>query len=566
MKRAALAAFISCLGFAQSEDSQAKFEIADVHISPKSQNDFMRSTPVRGTRYEIHNASMVDLIRVAYGYDADKVLGGPNWLEMDRFEVIAKLPPKTNAETMKPMLQDLLASRFKLVLHKDTQPLPTYVLTAGKKPQMKEAEGSEETGCKIQNSSNPAPPPPGEGGMGIIRMMTMNANGTTTTLTLGPDMIIHYACRNMSMASFTSGLRSMMGASNYVGTNPVQDETGIKGNWNFDLKFSMMLNGPMMQQATRVTLGEAVEKQMGLKLEERPIPTPVLVVDKVERKPTDNPAGVAEALPVIQAPTEFEVATMKLVEGGPQMGPIRSGSQGGRFTSQGMPLRMLVSRAFNVMNFGTNDAIVGLPAWADTERYDINAKEPSRDPDSPPFDNDAISVMLRNLLVDRLKMKYHTEERPLTAYTLVAAKPKMKKADPNSRSHCKNANAPAGSPPGSRLLTCQNVTMAQFADRLQNLTRDLSWPVQDATGLEGGWDISLTFTQGPMMAMPVRVAGPDGGMPGGGGVAMPAAPDPTGGYTIFAAIEKQLGLKLEQQKRNLPVFVIDHIEQKPIEN
>jgi uncharacterized protein (TIGR03435 family) len=113
--------------------------------------------------------------------------------------------------------------------------------------------------------------------------------------------------------------------------------------------------------------------------------------------------------------------------------------------------------------------------------------------------------------------------------------------------------------------------MVQFAERLHNLTRELSFPVLDATGLEGGWDLSITFSNMPMMmgmAMPVRIGGGDGPGPGGGGAggAVGAAPDPTGGYTIFAAIEKQLGLKLEAQKRNVPVYVIDHIEQHPTEN
>jgi uncharacterized protein (TIGR03435 family) len=76
------------------------------------------------------------------------------------------------------------------------------------------------------------------------------------------------------------------------------------------------------------------------------------------------------------------------------------------------------------------------------------------------------------------------------------------------------------------------------------------------------------MNSGMMMGgMPV---GGRGGDPvaagGGGGAAVPTASDPTGGYTLFEAIEKQLGLKLEKQKRSLPVIVIDHLEQKPTEN
>ena len=109
--------------------------------------------------------------------------------------------------------------------------------------------------------------------------------------------------------------------------------------------------------------------------------------------------------------------------------------------------------------------------------------------------------------------------------------------------------------------------MAQFAERLQNATfppGGLSWPVQDATGLEGGWDLSVTFSQRvmPMPMMPQARAGDANPA----GSAVPTASDPTGTYTIFEALEKQLGLKLEKDKRNMPVIVIDHLEQKPTEN
>jgi uncharacterized protein (TIGR03435 family) len=87
------------------------------------------------------------------------------------------------------------------------------------------------------------------------------------------------------------------------------------------------------------------------------------------------------------------------------------------------------------------------------------------------------------------------------------------------------------------------------------LTQDLLWPILDATGLAGGWDFTLIWT-------------PDfGAAAGRGGEAgVIVAFDPTGGLSFFDAIEKQLGLKLEKQKRPMPIIVIDHIEQTPIEN
>jgi uncharacterized protein (TIGR03435 family) len=537
------------VGFSQSLETPPKFEAADVHVSAKVPNPFMRTGPVRGGRYEVKNATMVDLIRMAYGFDANKILGGPHWLEMDRFDVVGKVPDETTPDAQKLMLQALLEDRFKLVVRKETKPVATYALTVGKKPQLKEADGKEETGCHPEASSAA----PAQGGMTL--MMSNADGGAPLRINLGPGMTIHYVCRNMTMAAFAAGLRNMLGAS--VGPNEVLDETGLKGGWNFDVKWSMGFIGMADANSDRISSAEAMEKQLGLKLEERKIPTPVITVVSVNEKPSDNPTGTAEALPPIPVPTEFEVASIKPTDPAEKMGQFRMQS-GGRFNSKGMPMRFLIFRAFNKIN---NEQVTGMPKWADTERFDIVATAASSGPSAPAQDNEALAPMLRALLVERFKMTYHTEDRPVSAYSLVAAKPKMKKADPESRTFCKYANAPAGAPPGSQLVTCQNVTMEQFADRLEGAAPELRWPVLDATGIEGGWDIALTYSRNAGM----RMAG------GGGGDARPAdglptASEPTGTQTIFEAVEKQLGLKLEMRKRTLPVIVIDHMEQKPTEN
>jgi uncharacterized protein (TIGR03435 family) len=347
--------------------------------------------------------------------------------------------------------------------------------------------------------------------------------------------------------------------STSLGSKPILDETGLKGSWNFDIRYSLTMfgPGPMGNAGDRISFYDALDKQLGLKLEEKPVPTPVIVVDSVNRKPSENPPGVAEALPAIAAPTEFEVASMKPSD--PDARRFRFQVQpGGGLLAEGMTLRFLINRAFNTNN---NDLVVGLPKFVDTDRYDIVAKAPSGATEGARMDLESLAPMIRALLVDRCKMTYHTEDRPVSAYSLVAAKPKMKKADPDSRTSCKYAaSPPPGTPAGSRVLTCQNATMAQFADRLQGATMDLSWPVLDATGIEGGWDFTLTFSQIAGMAMNFG-----GGDPGQPAAAVPSAAEPVGGNTIFEAVEKQLGLKLEKQKRTMPVIVIDRFE-KPTEN
>jgi uncharacterized protein (TIGR03435 family) len=542
------AALVAGAAIGQTPDALPKFEGADVHLSAKTQNSYLRTSPVRAGRYEIKTASIADLIRIAYGFDFEKIVGGPSWLELDRFDVIAKVPAESTPEMHKQMLQSLLAERFKLVTHKDTRPLPTYSLVA-KKPSLKEAAGTEDTGCHPVQASGP----PTDGG---IRLMSMNANGQQTTINLGPGMTVTYQCRNVSMETFASSLRGMMGA-NLPTTNDVIDETGLKGKFNFDFKYSMSLFGPMPgDPADRIPFQTALEKQLGLKLEEKQTPTPVIVVDSVERKPSENPPGTAEALPPLPVPTSFDVASVKPAAADMRMSRMTT-QPGGRFLVEGMNLSFIITRAFNTFN---SEEIVGIPGFAQTDRYDIVAKIPGTANAGPGMDMDVLGPLILDLLKERFGLKYHKEDREVTAYSLVAAKPKMKKADPTSRTNCKQPPAPPGAPQGSRVLICQNVTMAYLAERLQNMAPGLSWPIADSTGLEGGWDLTLTFSQRPMMMMPARP--PEAG----GGAPMAAASDPTGGQTIFEAIEKQLGLKLEKGKRSLPVIVIDHLEQKPTEN
>jgi uncharacterized protein (TIGR03435 family) len=264
------------------------------------------------------------------------------------------------------------------------------------------------------------------------------------------------------------------------------------------------------------------------------------------------------------APNEFEVADVKLAAPpSPSQPPIFMQVQpGGRFTCRGCPMRMLLSRAFNSNN---NDRLAGLPAGIDSVFVDVIAKTSSDAEAGPTFDPDFIAPLVRNLLVERFKMKYHEEERPVTAYSLIAEKPKLKKADPDSRIFCRRGRAAPGSPPGSQTLTCQNATMALLVEQLGTGFPGLSWPVLNATGLEGGWDFSLTFS---ILPPALFSAAGRGGLPGADpqAIALPSASDPNGGYTVFEAIEKQLGLKLKEEKRNERVIVVDHLETTPTEN
>jgi uncharacterized protein (TIGR03435 family) len=195
-------------------------------------------------------------------------------------------------------------------------------------------------------------------------------------------------------------------------------------------------------------------------------------------------------------------------------------------------------------------------------RVDVNAKAPAGVEVST-SDTDTLAPMLLSLLKDRFGLKYHSEEQQVTAYTLVAAKPKLKQSDPKSRTYCKSGPAPAGAGAGSSLITCQNISMDEFADWLRGKASELTWPPLNGTDLDGRWDFSFTYS--PLgAALRTALAGGGVSASAAGGPAMAA--DPIGGATIFEALEKQTGLKLTAQKRPQQMIVIDHLEQKPTEN
>jgi uncharacterized protein (TIGR03435 family) len=499
-----LLVLVSVQAFAQSE-----FEVADVHASPRGAFPHMSGGMMHGDRYELHSATMVDLIRVAWGVDADKVSGGPSWLETDRFEVIAQAAPATPPDALPQILQRLLADRFGLVVHPDKRPLPAFVLAADKNPRLKAADGRGDSGCEPKQN------------------------------TQTPNVMI--ACHNITMADFAVRIGGMAGGEI---THPVIDVTELKGTWDFNLTW------------TPRKFVDAVNKQLGLRLEQRNVLASVIVVDRVNETPTPNAPGVTQSLPA--APAQFEVANVMLsapdeVSGGGFL-------PGGRVDLRAIPLRQLIMMAWTV----SDDMIVDAPKWMKSARIDIIAKTPASPQTASavglPVDMDAMRVMLRALLVDRFKLAVHNEARPTPAYALVVTKSRLKQPDPSNRSGCTQSG---GSPDANTLpvftYTCRGTTMAQLAVKLRQMigSEEINHPVVDATGLEGTWDFDFTWS-------PPSVGRTSGGPASADGVA--AASDPAGAPSLMEALDKQLGLKLELQKRSMSVLVVDHVDEKPADN
>ncbi len=526
-----------------------------------------------GGRYELRNSSLLDLINQADGTDPEKILGGPNWLEWDRFDVNAKLPAGSTPETQKLRLQNLLAERFKLVVHNDTRDLQAYVLTAGKTPKIKQAENPGDNGCRGQI-----------GGPGAT---AMPGGGFRIDPSAGP-IYNTFTCHSMTMDALATFLRGQVSQNGSV--SPVTDGTELKGAWDFEFKISLRLGGLSGGSTDgTITVFDAVEKQLGLKLTATKVPLQVLIVDGAQ-KPTPNGPGVTEAM-AVEHPKEFEVADVKPSEPGGRGGRLQI-TKGGGVNFQNLPLRLLINNAYALQN----NTLITKPEMdaALQSSYTILAKPPAPSanaglqnestpavpvgPMISPDDNESAWLMMRALLEDRFKLKMHKEERPLTAWKLVAVKPKMKKADPSERMRTAEGPAADGKDPRtampsrSRLVMFQNVTMDQLADKLQGLGAPVNTPVINATGLEGSYDFTINFS--PNLG-PLGAAGPV--PPGGGGRGGPAGPEaggpmasdaaePNGAITLSEAIEQQLGLKLVEEKRPVTVYVLDHVEAQPTEN
>ena len=495
-----LSLVILLAGGAAAQPARPAFQIADVHASSPGVREAGGFLPEG--RYECQGLTMLKLIATAYNVATNLVVGGPDWLSTDRFDITARAASgQTSTAELRKMLQTLLADRFGLAVHEDRKEMPVYFLAVGQKgPKLKTAARSSPSEC-----------PSVEG---------------------DPDLN-QRDCRAFSMADLSRILPQI--AQNYV-DRPVVDKTGLEGRYDFQLDWMSKANYLSAQAVGRpaVAVSDALEK-LGLTLEPGTGPAPVIAVDHVNRAPAPEAGGSkTDAL----LPTEFDAAEVR-----PSKSKIRQGGltalPSGQIEMMGYTLRELLWVAFDVKG----DRLTGGPKWLDTERFDVIAK--SREALSP----HVLSGMLKTLLVREFKLETHTESKPVTVFALVPGRgePKLQPGDASARSECKLRLAEKG-----RAYACQNTSMAQFVERLPDVAQAyFVHPFADLTGLEGGYDFVLTWT--PKSRLPAAAPAQPAG-----GVGEASTPD--GDVTVFGAIERQLGLRVEERKQPMPVIVVDHAE------
>ena len=258
------------------------FEVASVKASnADSQLVGIRRQP--GGRFNTFNIPTRLLITFAYQIQGFQLVGGPDWLEKDRYDITAKMEgdpppvvPGTGADHMMLATRTLLGERFKLKMHKETRQLDIYALVMAKPdgkpgPALKPASGDCSPAAFAARRGQP-PPAPG-------------TRPPVCGIQMGPDRI-RFGAYPLSL--FATSI------SNRVGRQVV-DRTGLQGNWDFEMAFAFepppgglppgMPVPPIDPDAP--SLFTAVQEQLGLKLESTKGPVEVYVIDSVERPTLD---------------------------------------------------------------------------------------------------------------------------------------------------------------------------------------------------------------------------------------------------------------------------------------
>ena len=270
-----------------------------------------------------------------------------------------------------------------------------------------------------------------------------------------------------------------------------------------------------------------------------PAPWAMKRVTEAEAWPIPKPPVPPRPM-AADADPAFEVATIKPTNPDVQ-------GRGARVQDSNISLRNLTLTEImrNVYDVHPN-LLIGLPAWASSERYDITGK-----PDVPGQPNqDQLKIMLRKLLADRFQLKFHKDQRELPVFSLGVVKggPKITRNDAKAETQNETKSETSGvifRGPGSVLLN--NLSMDDFCRMLQSSALDR--PVVNQTGLEGKFTFSLVWT-------PEQLVGAN---------QAPAALRADAPPDIYAALQQQLGLKVDATKLKVEVLVVDKVD-KPSEN
>lgn len=292
------------------------FEVASIKPSAQITPAMIQSGKIHvgmkidAARVDIGNWNLMQIICEAYKLKAYQV-SGPDWLknlQAQRFDIVATMPAGATKEQVPQMLQALLADRFKLKIHNDAKEANVYALVIAK------------SGLKIKESTPPPPPPPSDDpnakpdaatGSNTASIKTTGTGATISTgtgetqkMSMAPDgKSMRLEISNVTISKLAEGLAPMVDL-------PIVDMTELKGRYDVTLDLSMqeMMNmarkaganvpapppaagGGNPADAVSDPDGGSVFQAiagLGMKLEKRKVPLTGIVVDNIEKMPTEN--------------------------------------------------------------------------------------------------------------------------------------------------------------------------------------------------------------------------------------------------------------------------------------
>lgn len=307
-----LAAWIGSAAYSQPAAANARpeFEVASVKPSQPDSGPIKVDPGGPGTgdssRVTYSFATIRDLMVDAYDVKRYQITGGPGWLDSERFDVVAKVPAGSTKEQAKEMLQNLLAERFKLTLHRETKELPMYALVAG--PKGVKLKASTNTDVPASDSQpSPLSLSPGKDGV------RLGADGCPVVPSVagGRGSFMMMTPAGACMISYGQTLDFLATQLSNRFDRPVIDETGLSGTYDWRLRFDpssmpqgrggavQLKGGPGLEDggpANRPAsdgdsapgFSTALQDQLGLRLEAKKGPVELLVIDHAEKTPTEN--------------------------------------------------------------------------------------------------------------------------------------------------------------------------------------------------------------------------------------------------------------------------------------
>jgi uncharacterized protein (TIGR03435 family) len=282
--------FVVSAAFGQAPAPRLEFEVASVKpatsIAAGSQVNI--GIKINGAQVHVSSLALRDYIRIAYRVKEFQV-SGPEWLTAERYAIDAKLPAGATRDQMPDMLKSLLEDRFALKLHRGTKDIPVYALVvANGGLKMKELPPDP-------NAAEAAAAPVEVEASGGPQGVSMNF-GRGSILNFGNNK---FEAHKMTMLSLADSLTRYM-------DRPVVDMTGLNGMYDFTIdltaedyrtlliRSAIAAGVSLPPEAVRLLDGASEEslhnalRALGLKLDSRKAPLEVLLIDHVNKTPTEN--------------------------------------------------------------------------------------------------------------------------------------------------------------------------------------------------------------------------------------------------------------------------------------